>query len=73
MNHRKTHFVFYLLILFSCLKYNPSHAQNNRSAAEKLYQKALRQFMDESRKLFENLTTTTDEQTEIEYQNIITR
>jgi outer membrane protein OmpA-like peptidoglycan-associated protein/tetratricopeptide (TPR) repeat protein len=44
MNHRKTHFVFYLLILFSCLKYNPSHAQNNRSAAEKLYQKALVSF-----------------------------
>ena len=44
MNHRKTHFVFYLLILFSCLNYNPSHAQNNRSAAEKLYQKALVSF-----------------------------
>jgi len=44
MNHRKTHFVFYLLILFSCLKYNPSHAQNNRSAAEKIYQKALVAF-----------------------------
>ena len=44
MNHRKTHFVFYLLILFSCLNYNPSHAQNNRSAAQKLYQKALVAF-----------------------------
>ena len=44
MNNRKTHYVFYLLILFSCLKYNPSFAQNNRSAAEKLYQKALVAF-----------------------------
>jgi outer membrane protein OmpA-like peptidoglycan-associated protein/Tol biopolymer transport system component len=44
MNNRKTHHVFYLLILFSCLKYNPSFAQNNRSAAEKLYQKALVAF-----------------------------
>lgn len=44
MNNRKTHFVFYLIILLSCLKYNPSHAQNNRSAAEKLYQKALVAF-----------------------------
>lgn len=41
MNNRKTHFVFYLLVLFSCLNYNPSLAQNNRSSAEKLYQKAL--------------------------------
>ena len=44
MKNRKTHYVFYLLILFSCLKYNPSFAQNNRSAAEKLYQKALVAF-----------------------------
>ena len=44
MKNRKTHFVFYLIVLFSCLKYNPSLAQNNRSTAEKLYQKALIAF-----------------------------
>lgn len=44
MNNRKTHYVFYLIVLFSFLKYNPSHAQNNRSAAEKIYQKALVAF-----------------------------
>ena len=44
MKNRKTHFVFYLLLLFSFLNYPPSYAQNNRSAAEKLYQKALMAF-----------------------------
>ena len=36
--------MFYLIVFFSFLKYNPSHAQNNRSAAEKIYQKALVAF-----------------------------
>ena len=44
MNHRKPHFVFYVLLLFSFLNYHASQAQNNRSAAEKLYQKALVAF-----------------------------
>lgn len=44
MKNRKTLFVFYLILFYSILNFHPSNAQNNRAAAEKLYQKALSAF-----------------------------
>jgi outer membrane protein OmpA-like peptidoglycan-associated protein/tetratricopeptide (TPR) repeat protein len=44
MKNRKTLLVFYFIFLYLILIFHPSYAQNNRSAAEKLYQKALGLF-----------------------------